>query len=267
VITILDVAYPSTPDQLVADLQAIGAHGCAGYVLDLALEPPTTWTPAHAQALEQAGLIFLPIVTPGDLPPPAAGCWGWWSGSGPIALDLEAGSTPAGAWVQAWCQAVRARGGSPGLYGGTAIQPAYGGLGFGWRWLASWVTTHPTTLPAGYAAWQWTDQMWIHGRRYDASIFDEGVFELATIDDVLTLANAINDRTGQIWNLLDWGTPVGGAVPQGWGPTQWAKIDQALALLSQIAKASVPGDLTQLIQDVADLKAAIARIETALKGA
>jgi hypothetical protein len=31
--------------------------------------------------------------------------------------------------------------------------------------------------------------------------------------------DGLNARTGEIHNLLNWGTPVGGAVPQGWTPT------------------------------------------------
>jgi hypothetical protein len=258
---ILDVAYPPEPALLVSDLQALGAGGCAGYVVDLALNPPTTWTPAHAQALRAAGLVFLAIVVPGNSPPAADGCWGWWDGQGPIALDLEAGSEPAGAWVQAWIAAVRQRGGSPGLYGGSAIQSAYGGLDWGWRWLADWTFVEPAAPPAGFQAVQWTDRMTVGGRRYDGSVFDPIVFgggdltpeehdTLQQVRDALARFEAGQDAPAQLITAI------------------LQRLDQqVIPALQQLAKASVPGDLAQLQADVAAITAAVARIETALKGA
>jgi hypothetical protein len=34
------------------------------------------------------------------------------------------------------------------------------------------------------------------------------------------VVDAMGEQSGQIHNLLNWGTPVGGNVPQGWMPTQ-----------------------------------------------
>jgi hypothetical protein len=43
----------------------------------------------------------------------------------------------------------------------------------------------------------------------------------------------IDGRTGQIHNLLNWGTPVGGAVPQGWIPAKLDEIQRELDAIRQ----------------------------------
>ncbi|HZV49909.1 MAG TPA: hypothetical protein VFD49_09110 [Candidatus Dormibacteraeota bacterium] len=284
---LLDIYEAPDPGQLVADVRAAGYDGAAGYTANWSLLG-TPWTPAHAAALRQAGLIFLPIVVPGNQPPPPEASWGWWDGQGPIELDLEPGSEPPITWVAAWIAVVRHRGGSPGLYAPAAQQVTYGGADWDWRCLADWTYVEPAAPPAPYQAVQWTNQLWIDGRRYDAGVYADEVFlPMAQLDQILSLTQAINDRTGQLWNLLDWGNPAGGDVPQGWMPTVLARVAQAVGidpasvgnkvpapgqgeaieLLRQLLQASVPGDLSQLAQDVADLKAAVQRIETALRGA
>jgi len=290
---ILDIFTAPAPAQLVADVRQIGYDGAAGYVVDLAVSGRSTWSPAHVEALRAAGLVFLPIVVPGEMPPPADGLWGWWDGTGPIELDLEPGSEPPVSWVADWISAVRRRGGSPGMYGPAADHRVYGGLDWDWRCLANWTYSEPAAPPAGFQGVQWTNLMVVNGTRYDASVFSEEVFlPVAQLDEILSLVQAINDRTGQIWNSQNWGTPTGGDVPQGWTPITLARIAQAVGIdpasVGNKVPAAGPNDLVALVQAVkAKLDAvpagggltaaqaqalqeahdAITRIESALKGA
>jgi hypothetical protein len=53
---------------------------------------------------------------------------------------------------------------------------------------------------------------------------------MALVDEVRALAKTV----GEIHNMLNWGTPVGGAVPQGWMATQVAKVANVDARTGEI---------------------------------
>lgn len=203
----LDALCPPAPDQLVADLHAVGAQAFAGYVYRTLSGGTCSFSGAHVAALRAAGLTPVPIAVPGNSPPPpatilqAAAAFGFQSGI--IWLDLESGSLPPSAWVQQFAQAALAAGYLPGAYGtGSTLgmyQPPR-------RWLADWTgqdgtnpgswSPVPSSILGGGGAWQYAHDFGINGHTYDASVADPSIWEadmtgeqaaqLAAIFDILT---------------------------------------------------------------------------------
>lgn len=182
----LDIAFPVSPEQFVADMRAAGAQVASPYVLnwsDLrAVQPPDYFT-----ALRAAGFHVSPIVVPGNTPGPqqavldalsAAGCQG-----GPVELDIEPGSYPPQSWVMDWYVSMRNHGFSPGQYAGAADRFRYGDI-FDWHRLADWTYVEHDP-PAGYVAVQWSDKEVINGSTYDISTWsDTFQFPTSTVPPV-----------------------------------------------------------------------------------
>jgi hypothetical protein len=179
-ILVLDAAYPPSPKQWVADMDAVGAQGGAIYVYGSFLN----YTKAHVDVARAAGKQVLPIIVPGNQPPApplyaVAAPYG--ITSGPLAYDIEDGSFPAPEWVEQAVNESNAAGWSAGVYSSGAARQQYA---FGWWWEARWPygagTWQPVpVLPTGQAGWQYAHDVVVNGSEYDISIFDMGVFEEA----------------------------------------------------------------------------------------
>src|SRR5215467_4772333 len=97
-ILLLDAAFPPSPDQWVRDMDMVGAQGGAIYVWGSFIN----YSKAHVDAARAAGKQVLPIIVPGDSPPPPplyAAAEPYGITSGPIVYDIESGSMPASSWV------------------------------------------------------------------------------------------------------------------------------------------------------------------------
>lgn len=214
---IIDIASVPSPAQLVADIRAVGADGCAGY------PDRWGWTAAHAQAVLNAGLQFLPVIESdyrGAAQVISELHNSWRLPSGPVALGYESGSTYSDAQLASWRDNLHAQGWQAVGYGNAnvflrrlgelreddpdldrrlvrlktlapheafqatvraLVETLLGGrfAGFDFKWVAAWPWPIRTGLdrsfnPAsiGANAWQYTDQIGVGGRTYDASTFN-----------------------------------------------------------------------------------------------
>ena len=174
----LDAAFPPAPGQWVTDMHAVGAQIGAVYVWG----PYVNYTRAHVDAARAAGLGVLPIIVPGNSPPPPplyAAAWPYGITGGPLAYDIESGSLPGTFWVNQAVQDSNAAGWNAGVYAQGSVRPLYPA---GWWWLARWPYAPgvwqpvPTDLGASVTAWQFAHDVMINGSQYDISIVDPALF-------------------------------------------------------------------------------------------
>lgn len=197
----LDAAYPPSPSQLVADLRACGAGAHAWYVYG----GITRYTSAHLDALSAAGVLALPIVVPGDIPPDYGTLAQDLSSSGvqggPVVVDLERYSMPPAAWVAGLPAAIP--GVRWGRYGTTGTLAGYPALAFDW---VSWWPNNqqslapiPASIPNGWAGWQYAHAISINGSGYDASVIDP-----AAIFEATGGADLTPEETKQLGEVHTW---------------------------------------------------------------
>jgi hypothetical protein len=175
----LDALFPPAPDQLVADLGAVGADGAMVYVS----RPGGvgSWTPAHVQALRAAGKLAAPIIVPppagGDIPTllEAAATFGFTSG--PITLDLEPPNLPPASWEEQFDVMARGRGFSDFDYGTPSNLGLYAPDDAQWRaiWLRTGVLQPLPPAPVN-GGWQFVNDIVVNSRTYDASVVADSVF-------------------------------------------------------------------------------------------
>ena len=176
----LDAAFPPPPEQLLADMDQVGAQACAVYVWGGASRG---WTPQHVAALRTRGKYVLPIVVPGDNPPADTGpilaavrAFGFLRG--PVMTDYETTSEPSASWAWLWETAQHAAGYVAGDYGTRSELGRYPAADD--DWIASWLRTgrmDPVPeLPAGVLAWQFVDDVVLPHGAYDVSIVDPALF-------------------------------------------------------------------------------------------
>lgn len=264
---ILDALYPGTPTAMLANVRAVGAAGCLGYVW----RPGGIggWTAAHYSALEQAGMVTAPIVVPaGDSSTPyatliqAAQSFGFHSG--PLICDMESpANLPSQAWWNGAIAAFRAAGYRALKYGNAGDVGAYAN-GDGW-WIASYIQHSVQPVPtksAQYIGWQYGDQVFINSVEYDASIFDEeALMSLVGLDPNDPTVADIRNRLGG----LQYGTiPQGGFSTIGEITLRLRDIQTAIGNLSGSGGS---GMTAAQAQQLSDIQAAVNRIEAALKGA
>lgn len=211
-ILLLDALYPPDPDQLVRDLDSVGADGVAIYCwrpdgkggVDVG-----NWTPAYAPRLRRARKRLLGIV----VPPPTGGdigamldavaAMGLLPGD-PVSNDLEDPNLPPAGWEEAF-DAEQARRGYPDLdYGTRSNLGRY--VPDRENWLADWLLTgrldpRPVLQP-GQAARQFANSIPINGSEYDASIVDASVFPLPVsggvdMQPIICTSNSDGDPHGK----------------------------------------------------------------------
>lgn len=158
---LLDVAFPpADPAALVADVRAAGARAVGLYVINWSA-PATVVSAAYAQAVYARGTQVLPIITPGQNPPPVSGvpdvlrAWGRLNSDNAVAQDIEQPgiSTPPVSWVRALADALLAAGYDPWTY---TNLPAY--FGIGRLWAVDWDHGAGAVIPAGAVAVQWSPE-------------------------------------------------------------------------------------------------------------
>lgn len=272
----LDAAYPPFPAELLLDLANTGADGCFLYVWG----PIVNWTPYHRALLQQAGFHAVPIVVPGNAPGDpiemvnAVNAWGW--PGGPVIFDFEGGSDPGSPWFQNAVNVFAIHGYRAEPYGTSSFLDRYDPEDRDWvaNWIRTGILDPIPTLPAGWEAWQFVNDIIVNGHTYDASIVSDVLLgEDMTPQQEATL-NAVNERTAELFNLLAYGAT--GQLPDGTNKPLYVPfqpeldaIKQGLADLSH-AVANLPpgGGLSQIDEArLANIDGAVARIETALKGA
>lgn len=251
-----DALYPPDPEQLLADLQALGLDGCWVYVW----RPGGigSWTAAHVAALRAAGRRVGGIIVPGDAPGApgpmvaAAAALGLPAGC-PLAEDTETTSEPPLAWSQALYAAIHAAGHRAIDYG-LARDLARYDAGDDGDWLASWERTgvlKPVPeLQPGQLAWQFVDDVrGPSGALYDVSVVDPALFGgemldpndpivknlLATLGDVAGVVAKLDQRV-----LGDIGDPAApaGAPDVGLGYLS-GRVDELLTAVGGLAKPQV----------------------------
>jgi hypothetical protein len=265
----LDLAYyPGVQLAQVARANKVAA--IAGYVYDPFVADSGGyvggWTPDVIGALEALGLTFIPIFTM----QPASGlvltpdrCLQVLQAvprnTGLVAIDVETGSDPGTAYLQGWVPAMKQGGFRPIEYGSVSTLQRDSGTG-AYKWVADYIRSgwDDSLTPApGADAWQFAGSVNIDGVTADLtnSNIPLGGTSVATIDDVYALLQQIDQRTGQVWNELMWGTNVGGQVPQGWLATQIVALQKSIA--------AIPGtpDNTAAL---AAIQASLSKIEAAM---
>lgn len=208
----LDAAYPPSPQQWIADMNAVNAGVGAIYIWS----GFPNYSKAHVDAARAAGKFVLPIVVPGDIGPDpntvldVANQFG--ITSGPIAVDLETGSEPGNAWDQTFDSVARNRGFTPIEYGTPSQFGPWGGqyTDSDSLWIATWIRTgiiNPVpVLPPGRVAWQFVNDVTINNSQYDASVIDTSIFEGGTppmpnVQDVVVPAQPV---PGKIYHNAQW---------------------------------------------------------------
>jgi hypothetical protein len=210
-LVMFDAAYPPGPDQLVQDLDQVGAQACAVYVYG---EAAGNWTVAHVQRLRSARKLVLPIVVPGNAPPAPAVTYAAARAKGiiggPIVVDLERFSFPSAAWVLVW-----ERWGPPTWrperYGTTAGLGPYPPATADWiaSWLRTGVMNPEPLLPPGRVAWQFVNDVVINGHQYDVSVVDPAFLGGTPMSD--------QEIQADVKEELDKGT--------AFGETSWAQTN------------------------------------------
>lgn len=171
---LLDIAYPPPPLVLVQDVRAAKARAVGVYAANYSV-PHSVQTAGFVQAIRDEGVGVLPIVVPGNDPPPVGVVvqrllgWGL-TPADPVALDLERWSLPPLAWVIDFCD------GWPqaGIYcqRGFRSDSLYGSVHAAFWWLAAW--SDPPPVPIGWDLHQYGFFHGPSGATYDISTVRPG---------------------------------------------------------------------------------------------
>ena len=205
---ILDALYPPTdPQQLIRDLNAVGADGAMVYVF----RPGGvgTWTPNHVDALRAAGKLVAPIIVPSP--------WGdaintlfftvksWSFVGGPITLDLEFPNLPPRDWEEAFDGEARAQGYLDFDYGTPSNLGLY--VPDDHNWIATWIRTGvllPLPVPPVGGGWQFVNDIMINGSQYDASVIDDVVFGGGSALTIVDTVAPTSPVAGRIFRNAQW---------------------------------------------------------------
>lgn len=272
-----DYSAVVTYQELDAALAAGGFEGVFHYLGDdfaLREEDPLLVAYIRARGWPQAG-IFVPSLQAvnGAADAQRALFTYGFPQSSPHFLDIEPGefaADPAG-WANAadaWCDAMRAAGLSPGVYGTDLTVAACANHAD-----LIWRAKPGQCDPAGPGL----DPSFFAGRR--ASQCDQAVFAGVAMDvsySEFQLGGKMldpNDANDQVviaaaHSWLNTGEPGSESLLDELSHTYYGTSPGFTSLLKAINGLQLsPTDVNQLRTDVADLKAAVGRIETALKGA
>lgn len=244
----VDAAFPPSANLWVSDMDAIGAVGGCVYVLG----PFTNYSPIHVTLARSHDKVVVPIVVPGNSPPSYAQVWAallnYQFSSGPVVVDLENGSEPADAWVTGLRTYLSAMGYSIERYGTSTELGKYSPEDEDWiaSWIRRGVLDPIPTLPNGWHAWQFVDDVIVNGRQYDVSVMDDlflqGV-DMAITDDILSVVKDIQQHiTATDAAQDDAGTPIPDHWAIGYTLTHARSADKAL----QELKTGGPIDVTAL---------------------
>lgn len=243
----LDIGFPpSDPAVLVADVKASGARGVGLYVINLSA-PNTVQTPAYAQAVAAGGVQVVPIITPGMTPPAWTGvpdalrAWGQLNVDNAVAFDIEQPGidTPPPGWVATGVATLDGAGYQSWVYTNLRAQYPWGRF-----WAVNW-DRWPAPIPAGAVGVQ-GGLLYLgpSGTAYDQSFLIPEALNMATLDDVntkldkvLTVLGYTQAEADAADKALEWGAPHGGAVPQGYVPTELAAIHAQVDKLAAITGA------------------------------
>lgn len=275
----LDAEFPPSPAQWVADLRAIGAAVGAYYVFNQA-GGVLNYTAAHIAQAHAAGIYTLPIVVPGNRPPPGpltAAVDPYGDVPGLIVYDVEGGSYPGPRWVADSISAADAAGWNGGTYCVGGDRRFYGA---GWWWQADWIYSLtyqpvPQNLLPGASAWQYTHDVTINGSLYDVSVIDlsllQGGLNVAQLDDIQNGVNYVRswiDNNGDpllrdIQHATEQGTGVGGnEIAQilagvlalgGQDATLISAVQAVKTELDSLAAGGSTVDLTKVYTELANL--------------
>lgn len=131
-----DAANPPGPAAWVADLQHFGCAVAFVYVWG----PYENYTPEHVAAARAAGITVIPIVVPGDTPPPPplyAAALPYGISGGHLFYDVERFSMATPDWVRQGVAISTANGFQAGVYCTAANRAAYP-FGLWWRAGTGW---------------------------------------------------------------------------------------------------------------------------------
>jgi hypothetical protein len=270
----LDAAFPPSPAQWAIDLDSVHANVGAIYTFGGLLH----YTSDHVRAAQVLGKRILPIVVPGDTPPApdtvldSIAPYG--ITSGPVGVDRENMSMYPVSWDDAFDARARARGFVPLEYHNR--NDARTPPDVDEQWLAAWIRTGAMdpvpSMPAGFMAYQFVNDVRIGGSLYDVSIVDTALWEGAaagadnntTVGGIMTEAEAIVwhhviqdelfgfiDSSGQA-SFVDAvlsGVPIN-AIWDGWNalPARQAWSDAKARLLQ--GASSTPIDTSTLVTDL-----------------
>jgi hypothetical protein len=254
----IDALYPAAPDQLVVDMNQIGATACLVYCwrpdghggIDIG-----GWTPAHVARLLAANKIVVgsvvPLVEGGainvqldavaamGIHPPAL-----------VSLDLESPGLPPSSWEEQFDAEARRRGYGDLDYGTTTSLNLYQPDDPEWQaqWLRTGRLDPVPQLGPGQRAWQFVNDVKLQsGAVYDVSVVDPTIFprvtggiELLDPNDpiVVEIRERVGNTLGQVWNAHYWSNT---------------------GVLGQ--------EVAQIKNDVADIKAMLKQVEAALRSA
>jgi hypothetical protein len=216
----VDTAYPPAPAQWLADIRDLGASASLIYTYG----GFTNYTAAHLQAAGSNGITLIPIVVPGDTPPPASEvlqtALNYGFSSGPLLIDLESGSFPIQGWVQDFITQASAF--QVLIYGTTDTLNRYS-VPLLNSWVALWFASI-TPPPLGrHAGWQYCHDIKMGGASYDLSVYDPDRLE-APMDEA-TLKQWIRD-------VLNEGTGTGQPDWAGTVKDSLAEIQQNINLVN-----------------------------------
>lgn len=201
----LDVAFPTSPADVVGDCRAVGADSVGLYVYNASV-PGSVRTADFVSQVMAGGIAVLPIIVPGNGSPSsnalldALRATGF--NQGATVLDIETGSSPPAQWVMQALQALKGAGYDVGVYCSPSSYavPIADSIG-AWKWRADW-TFRPTFAP-GWDAWQYSNLQTVNGRRYDIStVVDSRVFtgaDMAQVDEILSILKDSSGADPQAW--------------------------------------------------------------------
>lgn len=182
----LDAAFPPHPLQWVADMESVNADGGFVYVVGDFLH----YTAEHVSAARAARKVVIPIVVPGNTPTTVQAVHdvlvSYGFESGPVIVDLEPGSEPADEWVRGLRQFLDPLGYETDRYGTSSVLGQYSPEDDDWvaAWQRNGVLDPVPTLPAGWNAWQFVDDVVINGSTYDVSVVDDQFVARALQEDI-----------------------------------------------------------------------------------
>jgi hypothetical protein len=284
----LDALNPPAPDQLVRDMEELGAAGIGMYVfrrnangIDMGVG---TWTAAHVDAVQRSGRFVLPIHVPGNNPQPGdpgtvlMRIRAFGVALPVVAIDIETNSFPSHAWVSGAIKEYHAASYRVWRYGDrTPLQdyPAADDdwISHGYLLVYSNRVSPRPALPGGLAADQYSVGVLHNGHEYDASVVNLDLVQIG--DDMFTDADrALLQQTSKFaeptYNILVFGTDQGDNAQtflhqmlQG----MQGRIEDAVKLMESAdeALAELKSAMSADGNPVAGL--AILRIESALKQA
>lgn len=258
---LLDAAYPPSPQQWIADMDAVGAAGGFVYVWG----PITRYSQQHVVAARNARKIVVPIVVPGNTWPSTISIvqslQSYGFTSGPVMVDLEAGSLPPNIGLVSFASAMMPLHYQVDRYGNISTLGAYAPEGQ--DWIADWIRTGVLdplpTLPAGWQSWQFVNDININGSQYDASMVADTFVTEGTdmaLDPTDGIVQEFRERLNDIEQMLANGKRQGASFAADGTPT-YIDVPQWPFWLLAVLQA----DQTAIVTAVADVKTALGSLQ------